>query len=113
MIITKKERDMRNLKRNPTHPGKILYEDFLTPLGLSQSALAKAIGTTFRTVNEIINERRNISPEMALKLSRYFGTTAELWLNLQNQYDLYRVRTKKTAILDRIKPCDRIHKKVA
>ncbi|HZX35513.1 MAG TPA: HigA family addiction module antitoxin [Thermodesulfobacteriota bacterium] len=103
---------MRNLKKEPAHPGRILSEDFLKPFGLSQTRLAKEINTTFRTVNEIVNEKRNISPEMAIKLSRYFGTSAEVWLNLQNQYDLYRVKIKKSGILGRIKPRG-LHKKAA
>ena len=104
---------MRNLKREPTHPGKILNEDFLKPLGLSQTMLAKGLNTTFRTVNEIVNEKRNISPEMAIKLSRYFGTSAELWLNLQNQFDIHRIEIRKPGMLERIKPCGKSHKKVA
>src|SRR3990172_7175305 len=103
---------MRNLKKEPAHPGRILSEDFLKPFGLSQTRLAKGINATFRTVNEIVNEKRNISPEMAIKLSRYFKTSAELWLNLQNQYDLYRIRIKKSGILGRIKPRG-LHKKAA
>src|SRR3990170_6354156 len=103
---------MRNLKSEPTHPGGILSEDFLKPFGLSQTRLAKEINTTLRTVNEIVNEKRNISPEMAIKLSRYFGTSAEVWLNLQNQHDLYRIKIKKSGILGRIKPHG-LHKKAA
>src|SRR4030066_2370320 len=94
---------MRNLKKEPAHPGRILSEDFLKPFGLSQTRLAKEINTTFRTVNEIVNEKRNISPEMAIKLSRYFGTSAEVWLNLQNQYDIYRIKQKKQKFLQHIK----------
>ena len=104
---------MHSLKREPTHPGEILKKDFLKPLGLTQTRLAKELNTAFRTVNEIMNEKRSISTEMAIKLSRYFGTSAETWLNLRNQYDLYRVKTKKAAILERIKPCGKSHKKVA
>lgn len=104
---------MRNLKRKPTHPGEVLKEDFVKPRGLSQTRAAKKLNTTFRTMNEIINEKRNISPEMAIKLSRYFGTSAELWLNLQNQYDLYRIRTKKPGIVEGIKPCGRLRRKAA
>lgn len=66
---------MVNLKRLPTHPGEILAEEFRKPLGLSQSQLAKELNTTFRTINEIINKKRSISPEMAIKLSRYLGTS--------------------------------------
>ena len=104
---------MHKFKREPTHPGKILNEDFLKPLGLSQSAIAKEISTTFRTVNELVNEKRNMSPEMAIKLSKYFGTSVELWLNIQNQYDVYRVWARKPEIIDSIKPYARSHKKVA
>ncbi len=104
---------MHNLKREPTHPGKILDEDFLKPLGLSQTRLAKEVHTTFRTVNEIVNEKRNISPEMAIKLSRYFGTSPELWLNLQNQYDIYRISARKPGMLERIKPYGKSRGKAA
>ncbi len=95
---------MFKLKRKPTHPGEILEKEFLQPLGISQSQLAKELNTTFRTINEIVNGKRNISPEMAVRLSRYFGTSEELWLNLQNQYDLYLVKKKKQEILNKIKP---------
>lgn len=92
------------IKRKPTHPGEILREDFMEPLNISQVELAKALGTTFRTINEIVNERRNLSPEMAVKLSRYFGTSEEVWLNLQNQHDIHRVKTRDKKLLFRIKP---------
>lgn len=100
---------MYTLKRKPTHPGEVLKEDFILPLGISQSQLAKEIGTTFRTINEIVNHKRNISTEMAIRLARYFGTSEELWLNLQNQYDLYNVKEKKKAVLQHIKPCGKLH----
>ncbi len=92
------------LKRKPIHPGEILRRDFLEPLGMTQSQLAKEIHTTFRTINEIVNEKRNISPEMAVRLSRYFETSAELWLNLQSQYDLSVVKEKRMDNLKDIKP---------
>jgi len=97
------------LKRKPTHPGEVLKEDFMLPLGISQSQLSKEIGTTFRTINEIVNHKRNISPEMAIRLARYFGTSEELWLNLQNQYDLYNVKEKKKDALQHIKPYSKLH----
>lgn len=95
---------MIEIKRQPTHPGEILREDFLIPMGLSQTELAERLKTTFRTVNEILNEKRGISPEMAVRLARFFGTSEELWLNLQDQYDLYRVKKKKQAELGKIIP---------
>jgi len=95
---------MITLKRKPTHPGEILKKEFLEPFEITQSQLAEGIHTTFRTINEIVNEKRNISPEMAIRLSRYFETSAELWLNLQSQYDLYMVKEKKIDDLMDIKP---------
>ncbi len=92
------------LKRKPTHPGEILKEDFMKPLKLTQTDLAKALKTSFRTVNEILNEKRSISPEMALRLARYFGTTPDVWLVLQADYDLYKARLKSKKTIDEIKP---------
>jgi addiction module HigA family antidote len=76
--------------RKPTHPGEVLKEDFMAPLELTQTELAKALKTSFRTVNEILNEKRSISPDMALRLARYFGTTPDVWLGLQADYDLFK-----------------------
>jgi len=95
---------MIKIERKPSHPGEILKAEFLDALGLTQVELAKALNTTFRTINEIINTKRNLSPEMALKLSKYFGTSVELWLNLQNQYDIYKVMEKKKNLLQNIQP---------
>jgi len=94
---------MIELKRQPTHVGEVLREEFLVPLGLTQSALAKALHTSFRAINELVNEKRGMTTEMALKLAKYFGTSPQLWLNLQNQYDLYKVSNKKKNELDEIK----------
>jgi addiction module HigA family antidote len=101
---------MIKIKRQPTHPGKILREDFLLPLGLSQTELAEMLQITFRTVNEILNEKRGISPEMAVRLARFFGTSEELWLNLQDQYELYKVKEKKQAELGKIIPYKQLAK---
>jgi addiction module HigA family antidote len=95
---------MFDLKRQPTHPGVILKEEFVAPLGLTQTDLADKLKTTFRTINEILNEKRNISPDMALRLARFFGTSEELWLNLQDQYDLYKARAKNRDVLKGIRP---------
>jgi addiction module HigA family antidote len=93
-----------DLKRTPTHPGEIVKEDFLTPLGITQTELAKALKTSFRTINEILNEKRSISPDMALRLSRYFGTSPDVWIGLQADYDLYWARLKSKKTIDEIKP---------
>lgn len=72
----------------PVHPGDILARDFMGPLQLSSYKLAKELGVSVPTVNEIVRRRRAVTAEMALRLARYFGTSAQLWQNLQNQYDL-------------------------
>jgi addiction module HigA family antidote len=72
----------------PIHPGEILREEFLIPLGISQYRLAKEIHVPARRINEIVLEKRGISADTALRLGRYFGTTAQLWINLQARYDL-------------------------
>jgi antitoxin HigA-1 len=79
---------MATKKLRAVHPGDILRHDFMEPLGLSAYRLAKELGVTAPTVNEIVRRRRAVTAEMALRLSRYFGTTAQLWQNLQSQYDL-------------------------
>ena len=70
------------------HPGEILREEFLAPLGLSAHALALELKVPAPRINDIVRERRAITPDTALRLSRYFGTTAQFWLNLQTSYDL-------------------------
>ncbi len=101
---------MIGIKRIPSHPGEILKEEFLDELNLSQTELASSLGTTFRTINEIINEKRNVSTEMAIKLSKFFGTTIELWLNLQNQYDIYKVYNKRKELINKVRPFKRKQK---
>ncbi len=92
------------LKRPPTHPGEILKEEFLSPLGITQTDLAKELKTSFRTINEILNEKRSVSPDMALRLSRYFGTSPDVWIGLQADYDLYWAMVKSKKTIDEIKP---------
>ena len=86
---------MIELNRQPTHVGEVLKEEFLEPLGITQTHLAIALHTSFRAINELVNEKRGMTTEMALKLAKYFGTSPQLWLNLQNQFDLYKVTMKK------------------
>jgi addiction module HigA family antidote len=74
------------------HPGEILREEFMVPLGLSSNALAKLLGVTAARINEIAKERRGITADTALRLARYFKTTPEFWMNLQNHYELETTR---------------------
>ena len=92
------------LKRTPTHPGEILKDDFLAPLRITQVELAKALKTSFRTINELLNEKRSVSPDMALRLGRYFGTSPDVWVGLQADYDLYWAKMKSKKTIDGIKP---------
>ena len=86
---------MRPKNLDPVHPGEVLAEDFLKPLGITQSRLAAHVGVTVQRVNEIINGRRGISPETAWLLAQAFGTSPRFWLNLQNQYDLATKRPRR------------------
>nr|VFJ87117.1 MAG: addiction module antidote protein, HigA family [Candidatus Kentron sp. H]VFJ88755.1 MAG: addiction module antidote protein, HigA family [Candidatus Kentron sp. H]VFJ95015.1 MAG: addiction module antidote protein, HigA family [Candidatus Kentron sp. H] len=75
-------------KMEPIHPGEVLMEEFLDPMGISQYRLAKDISVPARRINEIVHGKRSISADTALRLGRYFGTSAQFWMNLQNHYDL-------------------------
>jgi addiction module HigA family antidote len=99
---------MATRKLRPVHPGDILRHDFMEPLKLSSYKLAKELGVSIPTVNEIVRRRRAVTAEMALRLSRYFGTTAQLWQNLQCQYDLEIASAKIGKQVERvIRPCAR------
>ena len=78
----------------PIHPGEILLEEFLIPLGISQYRLAQAIGVPPRRINEIVHGKRAVSADTALRLARYFGTTERFWLNLQAAHDISKAQTE-------------------
>lgn len=97
---------MKREKLEPVHPGKILLKDFIEPLGLAQAALARAIGIAPMRVSEIVRGRRAVTADTALRLSRYFGTRPDWWLNLQSHYDLQLALDKMEArALSQIEPC--------
>jgi addiction module HigA family antidote len=79
---------MKKSKLKPVHPGEVLLEEFLKPMGLSQNKLALNIGVPARRINEIVLEKRRITADTALRFARFFGTSSEFWLGLQSQYDL-------------------------
>ena len=93
---------LNNRTRRPSHPGAILG-DFLPDSGLTQTDLARLIGVSRRTINEIINERRPVTVDMAHRLSRVFGTSPELWLNLQRDVDIWDAMQANKAEYERIK----------
>ena len=90
--------------RAPTHPGEMLSEDFLKPMGLTQRELADAIHVSYQRINEIINTRRGITPSTALRLSKFFGVSADFWMNLQLRWDLYFTKESETEELNNIRP---------
>ena len=90
--------------RLPTHPGEMLLEEFLTPMGLTQRDLADAIHVPYQRVNEIINERRGITPSTALRLAKFFGVSADFWMNLQLRWDLYLAQQAEQDELKTIRP---------
>jgi antitoxin HigA-1 len=92
------------LKRKPTHPGEMLREDFLPDYGLTASSLAEAIGVSRQSINEIVRERRKVSPEMALRFARLFGNSAEFWLNAQRALDLWEAAQLIESDVARIEP---------
>ncbi len=90
--------------REPTHPGEMLLEEFINPMGLTQRELADAIRVPYQRVNEIVNKRRGITPSTALRLAKFFGMSADFWMNLQLRWDLYHAQQVENRILDSIHP---------
>ena len=90
--------------RTPTHPGEMLLEEFLKPMGLTQKELAVAIRVPYQRVNEIINGRRGISPSTALRLAKVFGVSADFWMNIQLRWDLYFAKQSESDALNDIEP---------
>jgi len=78
--------------RHPTHPGEMLVEEFLRPMHITQRELADAIHVPYQRVNELVNQKRGITPSTALRLARFFGVSADFWLNLQVRWDLYKTQ---------------------
>lgn len=88
--------------RRATHPGEVLLEDFLVPMGITQKALADAIRVPFQRVNEIVSGKRGVTPSTALRLAKYFGNTAGFWLNLQMRCDIQAAQSAEEGELKRI-----------
>jgi antitoxin HigA-1 len=89
--------------REPTHPGEMLLEEFLNPMGLTQRQLADGIRVPYQRINELVNRRRGITPGTALRLAKFFGTSPDLWMNLQLRWDLYHAQEAEAQALERIK----------
>ena len=90
--------------RTPTHPGEMLLEEFLDPMGISQRDLADNIHVPYQRINEIVNGRRGITPSTALRLAKFFDMSADFWMNLQLRWDLYFAQQDENNVLKTIHP---------
>lgn len=91
-------------RARPTHPGEMLLQEFLEPLGMTQAELARRIDVPFQRINGIVNSRRSVTPDTALRLARVFGTTPGFWMNHQNRWDLFHARREAESALTEIEP---------
>ena len=90
--------------REPTHPGEMLIEEFLVPMGISQKDLADSIHVPYQRINEIINKKRGITPSTALRLAKFFGLSEDFWMNIQLRCDLYKTKKSEEKDLKSITP---------
>ena len=90
--------------RTPTHPGEMLLEEFLIPMGITQRALANAIRVPYQRVNDLVNGRRGVTPSSALRLAKFFGNSPDFWMNLQLRWDPYFTQQSETKIIKTIHP---------
>jgi len=95
---------MTTIGRRPTHPGEMLREEFMPDFGLSVAQLASKVGVSRQTINQLVSERRALSPAMALRLSRLFGTTPQYWLNMQRNVDIWDSFAAERDSIESIEP---------
>jgi addiction module HigA family antidote len=94
-------------EREPTHPGEMLREEFLIPLGMTQRDLADSIQVPYQRVNEIVRRKRGVTPSTALRLAKFFGTSAAFWMNLQQRWDLFQAYREEGRLIETIVPLAR------
>ena len=92
--------------RAPTHPGEMLLKEFLKPLGLTQRDHADGINVPYQRINELVNQRRGITPSTALRLARFFGMTPDFWMNMQQRWDIFHAQALEAKALGRIRKVD-------
>jgi len=88
--------------REPTHPGEMLREEFLIPMNISQRDLADAIHVPYQRINELVNKKRGITPSTALRLAKFFGMSADFWLNMQMRWELFKAKNREASELSSI-----------
>lgn len=96
--------------REPTHPGEMLVEEFLVPMHITQRELADAIHVPYQRINELVNKKRGVTPSTALRLARFFGVSADFWLNLQVRWDLYKAQAIEKKELESIQDFHHLQK---
>jgi len=96
--------------REPTHPGEMLREEFLIPMSISQRDLADAIHVPYQRVNELVNKKRGITPSTALRLAKFFGMSADFWLNMQMRWELFKAKNTEEGELESIQDYQHIRK---
>ncbi|WP_213380287.1 HigA family addiction module antitoxin [Allochromatium tepidum] len=96
--------------RPPTHPGEMLKEEFLEPMQISQRDLANAIHVPYQKINELVNRKRGVTPSIALRLAKFFGVSADFWLNLQVRWDLYRTQSLEADEIESIQDFHHLQK---
>jgi len=96
--------------REPTHPGEMLREEFLIPMNISQRNLADAIHVPYQRVNELVNQKRGITPSTALRLAKFFGMSADFWLNMQMRWELFKAKNTEENELDSIQDYQHVQK---
>ena len=108
LSITTERQTMETMTNGmrPIHPGEVLREEFIRPLGMTAHALSMALQVPAPRIHEILHERRSVTVDTALRLAKYFGTSAEFWLGLQNDYDMAIARSTMSEALARIGPCE-------
>ncbi len=98
--------------REPTHPGEMLREEFLVPMNISQRDLADAIHVPYQRVNELVNKKRGITPSTALRLAKFFGMSADFWLNMQMRWELFKAKNTEENELDSIQDYQHVQRTV-
>lgn len=96
--------------REPTHPGEMLREEFLIPMAITQRELAEAIHVPYQRVNELVNQKRGVTPSTALRLGKFFGVSLDFWLNLQMRWELYKAQSSEKNEIESIQDFKHLHK---
>ena len=96
--------------REPTHPGEMLREEFLVPMNITQRELAEAVHVPYQRINELVNQKRGVTPSTALRLGKFFGVSPDFWLNLQMRWELYKAQNTEKKEIESIQDFKHVEK---